>query len=124
MPLSGDNINFGTTLDGAIDATPTGTTTFNNTPTLFGLYKNGGEIQGNNAWTHVMLRVQEGGPAPDIPAWHNIDLTGVDGSNVGAIIVDPTDPNVVYVGASEEYPFAARFRTSACSASTPATCST
>ena len=43
MPLSGDNINFGTTLDGAIDATPTETTTFNNTPTLFGLYKNGGE---------------------------------------------------------------------------------
>ena len=104
-PLSGDNINFGTTLDGTPDTTPSEASSYHNTPTLFGLYKNGGEIQGNNAWTHVMIREQSGGPSPDIPAWHDLDLTGVDGSNVGALIVDPTDPNVVYVGASEEYPF-------------------
>ncbi len=106
VPLSGNNINFGTTLNGTPDTTPSEASTYHNTPTLFGLYKNGGEIQGNNAWTHVMIREQTGGPSPDIPAWHDLDLTGVDGSNVGAIIVDPTDPNVVYVGASEEYPFA------------------
>ena len=104
-PLSGDNINFGTSLDGTVDTTPSETSTYHNTPTLFGLYKNGGEVNGNSAWTHVMVREQEGPPSPDIPAWHDVDLTGVDGSNSGAIIVDPTDPNVVYVGGSEEYPY-------------------
>jgi hypothetical protein len=107
VPLSGDNINFGTTLNGTLDTAPAEASNYHNIPTLFGLWKNGGEIQGNSVWTHVMLREQLGPPAVmnGIPPWHDLDLTGVDGSNVGALIVDPTDPNVVYVGASQEYPF-------------------
>ncbi len=104
VPITGGSVNFGTTVDGAPDDSPTGPTTFNNTPGIYGLYKNSGGALGNQAWTHVMLREQAGGASPDQPPFVNIDLTGVDASNSGAMIVDPTDPNVVYIGGSEEYP--------------------
>src|SRR5205085_2430943 len=34
----------------------------------------------------------------------DITLFGHDASNVGAMIVDPTNPNVVYVGGSRRWP--------------------
>jgi photosystem II stability/assembly factor-like uncharacterized protein len=67
----------------------------------FGLFKskNGGE-----SWTHVMLR--ENVPSvmpPDPRVWLNLFTMGHEASDVGALVVDPNNPNVVYVGGSTRY---------------------
>ena len=82
-------INYGTDLDGP-DGSP--------------LY-----VSDDNMldFTNVMLKVDvplpkgfAGGPNP--VNYENLNLLGVNASNAGALVVDPTDPNVVYVGTSTE----------------------
>jgi photosystem II stability/assembly factor-like uncharacterized protein len=55
-------------------------------------------------WTKVMLRENLNGNTPTFPErFADLNLLGKDSSNAGALIVDPTDPNVVFVGGSERF---------------------
>ena len=42
-------------------------------------------------------------PGPPSPIFQDINVLGEDGANAGALVVDPTDPNVVFVGGSNLY---------------------
>ncbi len=94
-----------------------GTPPGNNTPPNvdygreLGLYKTSDNLSN---FTKIMLRQNttpfgDGDPedGTEIPGLdHNfkdINLLGNDASNVGALAVDPTNPNVVYVGGSRRY---------------------
>src|SRR5439155_6004139 len=52
-------------------------------------------------FTKVMLKQEIG--RNNAENYVNINLLGREASNVGALIVDPTDPNVVYVGGSRRW---------------------
>jgi hypothetical protein len=94
-----------------------GTPPGNNTAPSFdngsfsGLYKTSDNLLD---FTKVMLRedtpTSVGGTPPIGPKPpHNfldINLLGLEASNTGALVVDPSDPNVVYVGGSTQYPAA------------------
>ncbi len=74
-----------------------------------GLYKTS---DGGLNWTKVQLMQQTGFTAPDkvgisAPIYTPINLLGNDAGNAGSIVVDPTDPNVVYVGGSVGFDSAA-----------------
>ncbi len=102
-PLPGGNVQFGSGQAGTNDEPDHDAVTATNTPTIYGLYKSGNQTLGITAFTHVMIREQQGGGAPDEPAFKDINFSNVDASNTGVLVVDPTDPNVVYLGGSEEY---------------------
>jgi photosystem II stability/assembly factor-like uncharacterized protein len=54
------------------------------------------------SWTHVMLR--ENVPIPNTPRhWINLFTMGHEATSVGALVVDPNSPDVVYVGGSTRY---------------------
>jgi len=65
--------------------------------TVAGLYQS---PDGGLDWTHVMLRTNMP-TAAGLPNFQDINLLGNDTNNVGQLIVDPTDPNVVYVGGAD-----------------------
>jgi hypothetical protein len=67
---------------------------------ISGLYRT--KDAGRN-WTKVMLRENFPDPANGQERFFDLNLLGKDASNAGALIVDPTNPNVVYVGGSEDY---------------------
>lgn len=72
-----------------------------NNPTLdlpAGLYKS--KDYGLN-WTRVRLRENILGPATE--GYRDINLLGAEASDVGAVIVDPNNPAIVYVGGSRRY---------------------
>jgi hypothetical protein len=79
---------------------PTGGTTPPNYDlgTFQGLYKT---HDGLLNFTKVMLRQDVS--TTDLPKFQDINLLGNEASNFGALVVDPTDPNVVYVGGSSRY---------------------
>jgi hypothetical protein len=52
-------------------------------------------------FTKVMLR--ENVASPTLPKFQDINPLGNEASDFGALAVDPTDPNVVYVGGSSRY---------------------
>jgi hypothetical protein len=64
------------------------------TGTFLGLFKS---KNGGDDWTHIKLRQDAGGTAEN---YQDINLLGHDASSVGALLVDPTNPNVVYVGGT------------------------
>ena len=76
-PVTGGNVNYGMYL---------------------GLYKSSDTLLD---FTKVMLR-QAITPPPGVnpPDFQDINLLGQDASNAGALAVDPTDLNVVYVGGA------------------------
>jgi hypothetical protein len=66
--------------------------------TFQGLYKTS---DGLLNFTKVMLR--QNVASPTLPKFEDINLLGREASNFGALAVDPTDPNVVYVGGAARY---------------------
>jgi hypothetical protein len=67
----------------------------------FGLYKSS---DGGLSWTHVMLRENISNLTSTNPRqWLNLFTLGHEGSDVGALAVDPNNRNVVYVGGSTRY---------------------
>ncbi|HZT82463.1 MAG TPA: hypothetical protein VFA26_19700, partial [Gemmataceae bacterium] len=92
-----------------------GTPPGNNTPpnhdqgSMAGLYRSN---DGLLTFTKVMLRQNvptgnpgvdnNGRPLPDVN-YQDINVLGQDASYAGALLVDPTDPNVVYVGGSRRF---------------------
>jgi photosystem II stability/assembly factor-like uncharacterized protein len=67
----------------------------------FSLYKSS---DGGASWVHVMLRENISNPSSMNPRqWLNLFTVGHEGSDVGALAVDPNDNNVVYVGGSTRY---------------------
>jgi hypothetical protein len=74
-PLTGGSVNYGSEL---------------------GLFKSS---DGGLNFTKVILTANTGTIAS--PNFQNINLLGNDASNVGQIVVDPTDPNVIYVGGAD-----------------------
>jgi len=63
---------------------------------LSGLYKS---KNGGDDWTHVMLR--QSVPIPNNPNhFMNLELSADESTYVGSLVVDPTDPNVVYLGGA------------------------
>ena len=76
-----------------------------NPPTLnygsyIGLYKSADTVLLSN-YTKIMLKQDISGGGTH--NFQDIDLLDRDGSNVGALVVDPTNPNVVYVGGSNRW---------------------
>ncbi len=68
-----------------------------------GLYKT---VNGGLSWTGVMLR--ESVPVTGNPEhFVNLFLDGDEASDVSAMVVDPTNPEVVYLGGSERFKSAA-----------------
>jgi hypothetical protein len=53
-------------------------------------------------WTNVMLTVNTSS-TPGQPFFSNLTLLGGNAANAGALVVDPGDVNVVYVGGSTRY---------------------
>ncbi len=82
-----------------------GTPPGNNTPpnvdfgTFSGLYKTSNNFLN---YTKVILR-QDTSPTP-AHTFTDINLFGHDAGYVGAMVVDPADPNVVYLGGSNRWP--------------------
>jgi hypothetical protein len=85
QPLTGGNVDFGN-----------GTT--------FGLYKSS---DGGPNWTNVKLmdqtNFQVDGNGVASPLYSRLNLLGHDAANAAVMIVDGTDPNVVYIGGSVGY---------------------
>jgi hypothetical protein len=85
VPLTGGNVNFGN-------------------GTQFGLYKSS---DGGLNWTNVKLmdetnfQVDNNGVAS--PIYSRLNLLGKDAANGASMVVDPTDPNVVYIGGTVAY---------------------
>ncbi len=56
-------------------------------------------------WTKVQLREEL--PKPNgntiVERWDDINPVGDEANNVGALVVDPTNPNIVYLGGSNRY---------------------
>ena len=72
------------------------------TGSLAGLYKTSDV---GKDWTKVQLLQQTGVNGPDSggnygPIFSPINLLGQDAGNAGSLVVDSTDPNIVYVGGS------------------------
>jgi hypothetical protein len=84
-PLTGGNVNFGN-------------------GTQFGLYKSS---DGGLNWTHVRLRDQTGFQVDSngvaSPIYSNLNLLGHDAANGASMVVDKTDPNVIYIGGTVAY---------------------
>ncbi len=86
----GGSVNYGTGLQGANLAA--------------GLYKTS---DGGLNWTKVMIKANVGGDV--VPAnsgfpqinFQDVNLLGNNASNVGSLVIDPTNPNVVYVGGAD-----------------------
>ena len=97
----------------------------NNTPpnvnwgSFSGLYRTKDNLLN---FTKVMLKVNT--QPPGLHNFVDISLSNRDAANAGAMIVDPADPNVVYIGASERSQAPGTPRTSASFASIPATSTT
>jgi photosystem II stability/assembly factor-like uncharacterized protein len=67
----------------------------------FGLFKT---KNGGLSFTHVMLR--EFVNFDNVtPQWRNLFTLGEEATGVGSVVVDPTDPNVVYLGGSTRFDF-------------------
>jgi hypothetical protein len=62
-----------------------------------GLYKS---PDAGNDWTQVMLKSNTAAAGAN-PSFTNVNLLGNDANNVGQLVVDPTDVNVVYVGGAD-----------------------
>ena len=72
------------------------------TPTGVGLYKT---VNGGLSWTAVMLK--ESVPTGTNPEhFVNLFLDGNEASDVSALVVDPSNSNVVYVGGSQRFKLA------------------
>src|SRR5262249_37068676 len=74
------------------------------TPPSFNLGDFQGLYQSTDAllnFTKVMLRENTG--SMTLPKFTDINLLGVEASAFASLVVDPTDPNVVYVGGSSRY---------------------
>lgn len=57
-------------------------------------------------WTKVMLEQDTGTGVPNTATQYvfsPINLLGEDADNAGSLVIDPTDPNAVYVGGSDYY---------------------
>jgi hypothetical protein len=65
-----------------------------------GLYKSKDNMLN---FTKVMLRQPGAGHARFTEVYEDIELLGNEGGNVGALVVDPSNPNVVYVGGSRRF---------------------
>ena len=65
-----------------------------------GLYKS---KDGLLNFTKVMLRQPAAGHARFFENYDDIELLGNEGTNVGALVVDPSNANVVYVGGSRRF---------------------
>lgn len=65
-----------------------------------GLYKSKDNMLN---FTKVMLRQPGLGHARFTEIYEDIELLGNEGGNVGALVVDPSNPNVVYVGGSRRF---------------------
>jgi hypothetical protein len=81
--VSGGSVDYGNGIQGAGLAA--------------GLYKS--EDVGLD-WTKVMLKANTAAPGK-APNFVNINLLGDDANNVGQLVLDPTDVNVVYVGGAD-----------------------
>ncbi len=74
-----------------------------NAPTInygsfMGLYKTS-----NNLDDFTKVGLFQNTSTTKLPVFSAINLLGSDASNAGALLVDPTDPNVVYFGGSTEW---------------------
>jgi hypothetical protein len=106
VALAGGRVGDEGTAYVLIGSPPVNTTAPNvNAGDFVGLYKTSNNFLD---YTKVMLRQAE--PAPVPPMGHrplhnfqDIDLLYQDASYAGALAVDPTDPNVVYVGGSSRW---------------------
>ncbi len=69
---------------------------------LLGIYKS---LDNMLDWTKIMLKqnIYTTIANPVDNDFVNINVLGHDASDVGALAVDPSDPNVVYVGGSSDY---------------------
>src|SRR5205807_8298000 len=91
-----------------ITTPPVNTTAPNiNAGDFAGLYKTSNNFLN---YTKVMLRTEEPAPAPPpkhapLHNFQNIDVLFDDASYAGSLTVDPTNPNVVYVGGSNRWAF-------------------
>jgi hypothetical protein len=85
VPLTGGNVNFGN-------------------GTQFGLYKSS---DGGLNWTNVKLMDQTGfnidSKGLASPVYSRLNLLGKDAANGASMVVDPTNPNIVYIGGSVAY---------------------
>jgi hypothetical protein len=56
-------------------------------------------------WTKVQLREEIPKPSGTTFIERNVDIDpfGAEANNVGALVVDPTNPNIVYLGGSQRY---------------------
>ncbi len=54
-------------------------------------------------FTKVMLKEPNPGHARFAESYGDIELLGNEGGNVGALVVDPSNPNVVFVGGSRRF---------------------
>jgi photosystem II stability/assembly factor-like uncharacterized protein len=53
------------------------------------------------SWTHVMLKEESPDDSNErAPRFVNLSLFGIEGADVGALAVDPVNPNVFYIGGS------------------------
>jgi hypothetical protein len=68
--------------------------------TEVGLYKSKDNMLN---FTDVMLKQAGPGNGPGTQNYVTIGLLGEEGGNVGSLAVDPSDPNVVYVGGSTAF---------------------
>jgi hypothetical protein len=83
----------------ALMATPTSANNESDNATELGLFKSNDNMLD---WTKVMVR--QNFPIPSQKEnFLDLDLVGVEGGTVGAVTVDRTDPNVLYVGGSDRF---------------------
>jgi hypothetical protein len=92
-PVPRGTVLEGQTLPSDVIANP-------DTNRIYGLYKTKDNLLD---FTHVMLRQEDPRSTADNPLFDDINLTGNEGVNVGAMAVDPNNAAVVYVGGSTRY---------------------